>query len=178
MAGTGMNNYTLLLILLWLPAQLAFGQGDIAPAYEKMLGKTYEKAFPVIQPQQAQALVGNSEVVFLDTRELEEYQVSHIPDAIHVGYQKIDWQKIQQLDRSTKIILYCSIGVRSQSVGKEMQKLGFTDVQNLYGGLFLWADQGRELVDASNDKTREVHGYSRWWGRWVKKADVVYGTPE
>jgi len=165
--------YVLSLLLL-LFVQTLYAQSDIDAAYNNMLQKKYQQGFPVIHPEAAEVLVNNGEVTFLDTREVDEYAVSHIPGAVDVGYKKVAWEKIEALDKSRKIIVYCSVGIRSEAIGKQLLQKGFTDVYNLYGGIFLWADQGRELIDSEGNKTSKVHGYNRWWGRWVKKAKVVY----
>lgn len=165
--------YLLSLLLLIFP-QVLFAQTEIDAAYNKMLQKKYQQGFPVISTEDAQVLINNSEVIFLDIREPVEYALSHIPGAINVGYQKVDWEKIATLDKAAKIIVYCSIGIRSQEIGKQLQQKGFSDVSNLYGGIFLWADQGRKMQDNQGNKIAKVHGYNWWWGRWVKKAEVVY----
>ena len=165
---------SLLSLLLLLFTQALFAQTEIDAAYNKMLQKKYQQDFPVISTEDAQALMNTGKAVFLDTREPEEFAVSHLPGAINVGYQKVDWEKIATLDKTAKIIVYCSVGIRSQDIGKQIQQKGFSDVQNLYGGIFLWADQAKEMHNQEGAKTGKVHGYNRWWGRWVKKAQVVY----
>lgn len=163
-----------LILLILLPCQVLFAQSEIDPGFNKMLMKKYAQAFPVINPEEAQALIGNGSTIFLDTREMEEYSVSHLPGAIHVGYKKVDWEKIETLDKTRKVIVYCAVGIRSEDIGRQLQKRGFTDVHNLYGGIFLWADQQRPMLDETEQPTSVVHGYNWWWGRWVKKAQVVY----
>lgn len=145
---------------------------EIDKDFQKMIERKYD-AFPTIQPEDAEAKIGK-EVYFLDTRETVEFEVSHLPNAIHVGYDNLNWKKINTLDKKAEIIVYCSIGVRSQDIGKKLKEKGFKNVKNLYGGIFLWADQAREMEDQNQKSTNSVHGYNKYWGRWVKKAEVVY----
>lgn len=145
---------------------------EIDPDYKIMIERKYE--FPTISPDSASMILNKSNVIFLDTREPEEYNVSHLPNAILFGYDNPNWKAVDTISKDKKVIVYCSIGVRSQNIAKELKEKGFDDVKNLYGGIFLWADQSREMVDDNNNETSKVHGYNKFWGRWVKKAETVY----
>ncbi len=91
-----------------------------------------------------------------------------------LGYKHPNFEVITDADTSKTIIVYCSIGVRSENIGKTLNEKGYSNVFNLYGGIFLWADQFRPLQNVEKEKTKKVHGYNRFWGRWIKKAPVVY----
>lgn len=146
---------------------------EIDPDYEKMIERKYD--FPVIQPYSLLALLNNEKsIVLLDTREKREFTVSHLPNASFFGYETPNYDLINELDTSQLIVVYCSIGVRSQDVAKELQQRGFNNVFNLYGGIFLWADQFRPMFSSSNDDTDAIHGYNKYWGRWINNAPVVY----
>jgi len=54
-----------------------------------------------------------------------------------------------------------------------LKKKGYTNVKNLYGGLFYWANEKYPMVDLKENKTARIHGYNKDWGKWVK-GDVVY----
>ncbi|MEX2485927.1 MAG: rhodanese-like domain-containing protein [Brumimicrobium sp.] len=145
---------------------------EIDPDYKIMVERKYE--FPTISPDSASNILNQSNVVFFDTREPEEYNVSHLPRAILFGYDDPNWEAVDSIAKDKLVVVYCSIGVRSQNIAEELTEKGFKDVRNLYGGIFLWADQSREMVDGENNKTSKVHGYNRFWGRWVKNAETVY----
>jgi rhodanese-related sulfurtransferase len=116
-------------------------------------------------------------VVFLDTREKEEYDVSHIKGAVWVGYDNFDISSVKNLDKSKTIILYCSVGYRSEKVTKKLEKAGFKTVYNMYGGLFEWYNEGYPMVDNDEKATTQIHTYNKKWSKWVearKKEDVVY----
>lgn len=161
----------IILFVLGLSFSNLIGQ-EIDPDYKIMIEKKYD--FPTISPDSASNILDDSDVVFLDTRAAEEYNVSHIPNAIEFGYDEPNWSVLDTVDKVKRIIVYCSIGVRSQEIAEKLKDKGFSDVKNLYGGIFLWADQSREMVDKNNNETSKVHGYNRFWGRWVKKAETVY----
>lgn len=112
------------------------------------------------------------EVHIFDARELEEYEVSHIPEATFVGYQDFDPALLQAIPKNDTIVLYCSVGYRSEKIGEKLQALGYTNVYNLYGSLFEWANQDYPLVDKNGSPTRKVHTYNRNWSKWVEEGKV------
>ena len=64
-----------------------------------------------------------------------------------VGYDDFDVKRLEEISKNTKIVTYCSVGYRSERIGEKLMKQGFTDVSNLKGSLFKWANQGYELED-------------------------------
>ena len=82
-------------------------------------------------------------VILLDTREKKEYEISHIPGAIWVGYNNFKLKRVKEIAKDTKIVTYCSVGYRSERIGEKLQKAGFTDVSNLKGSIFKWVNEGK-----------------------------------
>ncbi|MGM0477836.1 MAG: rhodanese-like domain-containing protein [Bacteroidota bacterium] len=168
-----MRPLRLLLYLIVFAGGTSIVAQEIAPRYEKMLERKYD--FPTIPPDSVEEWVRQDAAFYiLDTRERPEYATSHLPQSIHVGYDQLQWEVIDTMDRDKPVVVYCSIGVRSQNVAKKMKEKGFENVKNLYGGAFLWADQFRPLEDSLGKQTDNIHGYNRFWGRWIEKAPVVY----
>jgi len=114
------------------------------------------------------------EMIFLDTRSLEEFSVSRIAGAKRVGFKEFKQDLVRDIPVDTKIVVYCSIGMRSEKVVEKMEELGYKDVSNLYGGIFEWVNQGYPVVDKNNDTTSEVHGFSRIWSIWLDRGRVIY----
>lgn len=112
--------------------------------------------------------------LIFDTREKAEYNMSHLPNAIHIGYEKFDLESFEKkYSKNSKIVLYCSLGVRSERIGIQLQKAGFQSVKNLYGGIFQWGDFGFPLFNSSNEITERVHVYSSKWKKYLFKAKAV-----
>jgi len=114
----------------------------------------------------------DSEVIFLDARELEEYNVSHIPNAIHIGYDHFKMSSMKEIPKDSEIVVYCSIGYRSEKIGEKLQRMGYTKVQNLYGSIFEWANQGQPLQSTSGLPINKVHTYNRSWSKWMDNSDL------
>jgi rhodanese-related sulfurtransferase len=113
-------------------------------------------------------------VLLLDAREVSEYQVSHLSGARQVGYDKFDISVLKDVSKDRDIVVYCSVGYRSEKIAERLVEGGYTRVSNLYGGIFEWVNQGNEVVDMSEKKTDRVHAYSSSWGVWLNKGIKVY----
>ncbi len=111
-------------------------------------------------------------MVVLDTRPKKEFVVSHIPGARHVGYSKFKLKRIQDIPKDQPIVLYCSVGYRSEKIGERLQKAGYTQVYNLYGSLFEWANRDYPLEDEAGETTLKVHTYNRDWSQWVEEGPL------
>lgn len=109
----------------------------------------------------------------LDTRKIAEYEISHLPGAIWVG-EVLDVKNLKDIDKSKPIVVYCTIGVRSENYGEQLLKNGFSDVKNLHGSIFSWKDAGFKLVDLNNKETDKVHTYSKEWSKYLKTGKKVY----
>ncbi len=112
--------------------------------------------------------------LFLDAREISEYNVSHIANAVFVGYKNFNQTALSKLNKNSPLIVYCSIGKRSEEITAKLLEQGFTNVQNLYGGIFEWVNQGYPVFDLQNKPTVKVHAYGRFWGQFLNKGEKVY----
>ncbi|MBX9779108.1 MAG: rhodanese-like domain-containing protein [Chitinophagaceae bacterium] len=110
---------------------------------------------------------------FIDTREVEEYTISHIENAIFVGYNDFSLQPIAHLNKSAMIIAYCSIGFRSEKVVEKLMAANYTNVHNLYGGIFEWVNQGYKVKNATGF-TDNVHTFNMVWSHWLLKGVKIY----
>lgn len=111
--------------------------------------------------------------VLLDTRAKAEYEVSHLKNAIWVGYKAFDKSKIEHLDKSKTVIVYCSIGVRSEQIGEKLQALGFENIKNLYGGIFEWVNEGYPVF-LKGLQTQKIHAFNKSWSKSLKRGQKVF----
>jgi len=116
----------------------------------------------------------SSSIVLLDTRAKEEYEVSHIEGSEFHDYSSFDASNLKEVSKSDTIVVYCSIGYRSEKIGEKLQEAGYTNVYNLYGGIFHWINEGGVLINNQNDTTYKVHAYNYVWGKFLKKGEKVY----
>ena len=138
--------------------------------FDQKVANTIRFTVPLIGVQELQSKAGK--MFIFDTREWEEYQVSRIPGARFLGYDEFDAKLLQDLPKDTPIVLYCSIGYRSEKIGEKLQKMGFTQVYNLYGSIFEWANQGLPLEDERGNRTQRIHTYNQRWSQWVDSDGI------
>jgi rhodanese-related sulfurtransferase len=140
-------------------------------AYNLTLKTLLSHSVPEVNASQVK---GMKDVLLLDAREWNEYHVSHIRNAIYVGYDQFEPGRVKSIDKSQKIVVYCSVGYRSEKISEKLKQAGFTDVSNLYGGIFEWVNQGNPVVDEKGEETKKIHAYSKTWGVWLNQGVKVY----
>ncbi len=146
-------------------------QTSYAPLNEKLASMVTADAV-AISPQEAKQL---QKPIFLDARELEEYQVSHLPQAWHIGYDQPQLEQLAGLDKESPLVVYCTIGYRSERMAQKLRKLGFKQVYNLYGSIYAWAMAGYPLERAGGESTQKIHTYNKKWGTYYPiEAHKVY----
>jgi rhodanese-related sulfurtransferase len=143
--------------------------------FDRKLQSLYRHTVPVIRPVVLAAEIRNGKNwLLLDCREPGEYRVSHLEGALNPGYNSFDWGALSSIPKDHPIVVYCSVGYRSERIGEQLQKAGYTRVYNLYGGIFEWVNAGYPVYAAENRPTGRVHAYSRSWGKWLQKGEKVY----
>lgn len=120
--------------------------------------------------------VTSSEIIFLDARELEEYNISHLKNAIHIGYKDFNLEQVEKQvpNKNQNIIVYCSLGIRSEVIAQKLIDVGYTNVENLFGGIFEWKNNNFKVYNLQQKETDSIHVYSKKWSKWLKKGIKVY----
>lgn len=99
--------------------------------------------------------------VLIDARGPEEFALSHLAGARRLPGP--DASAGAGLARQTAIVVYCSVGYRSARLARSLRQAGFSDVRNLEGSLFRWANLGLPLAGAGSGRPR-VHPFHPCWG--------------
>ena len=108
-------------------------------------------------------------LLLLDAREPEEYAVSHLQGAQPAPPKDEALKALQGLPVDQPIVLYCSVGYRSSELAQFLMKKGYTEIYNLEGSIFAWANEGRPVY-RGKERVKVVHPYDRTWGRLLKKS--------
>lgn len=144
-------------------------------AYDAMLKTLYKNTVKIVSVNDLQQeMKQGNRPILLDARESKEYNVSHLQGGRWVGYDDFSLTAVKNIPKNAPIVVYCSVGYRSERIGEKLQTAGYTNVRNLYGGIFEWINKGYPVYDNSQKASTKVHGYSAAWGVWVKKGEVVY----
>ncbi|MCF6279206.1 MAG: rhodanese-like domain-containing protein [Flavobacteriaceae bacterium] len=140
----------------------------------KLLIELNEETVPYISVDSLKLIL--RKVILLDAREKNEYKVSHLRGAKYVGYTNFNLKKAMKdlPEKDAKIVVYCSLGVRSEDVGEKLKNAGYTNVLNLYGGIFDWKNKDYKVYDTKEKETQKVHAFDEDWGKWLLKGEKVY----
>lgn len=94
-----------------------------------------------------QRLDVNEPFYLIDVREDHEWQMGHLPAAVHLGRGILE-RDIEAIlpDYDTDIVLYCGGGYRSALSAFNLQKMGYTRVKSLAGGIREWAEKKYPLA--------------------------------
>lgn len=85
--------------------------------------------------------------VLVDVREDHEWNEGRIPGAVHLGRGILERDAEAKFpDKNAEIVLYCGGGFRSALAADNLQKLGFTKVLSMDGGIRGWRDAGNTTV--------------------------------
>jgi len=142
--------------------------------FEAMINSLIKNSVDTIDSQSVKELLESKIAVLIDAREKEEYEVSHIPGAISVGYKNFDVNNLPEIDKDQTVIVSCSIGKRSEDIGMKLKEAGYTNVKNHYGGIFDWTNRGLPVEDTNGNEVNYVHPYNTFWGFWVNNYEKAY----
>lgn len=106
--------------------------------------------------------------LLLDVRAVEEHAVSHLAGARRAETKTDALALLADAPRDREIVLYCSVGYRSSSLASELAQAGFTNVHNLEGSIFEWANTGHVVV-RDGTPARAVHPYDADWGKLLER---------
>jgi rhodanese-related sulfurtransferase len=84
--------------------------------------------------------------LLIDVREESEFAQDHLPGAIHLGKGIIERDIEQRVpDTGAPLVLYCGGGFRSALAADNLQKMGYTNVMSMDGGIRDWRARGYPL---------------------------------
>lgn len=161
-----------LFVLFVIQFVLACGAqtGRVAnPEFDRKIDQLIGYRVPVLSVEEL--LIDTTSYYFLDAREGEEYSVSHIPGARHIGYDNFELNSVLDIPKDSPILIYCSIGYRSDRIGGRLKRAGYSNVHNLYGSIFEWANRSQPLVNNSGP-TSSLHTYNKRWSQWVTNPEI------
>jgi rhodanese-related sulfurtransferase len=97
---------------------------------------------------QVKAKLDRQEKFYLvDVREESEWEKDHLPGAIHLGKGIIERDVETRIpDCSAELVLYCGGGFRSALAADNLQKMGYTKVASMDGGIRDWRNKSYPLT--------------------------------
>jgi rhodanese-related sulfurtransferase len=92
---------------------------------------------------QATLLINREDAVVIDVRSSDEYVAGHLPESRNIPLGQLE-ERAGELDKfkDMPLIIICQTGARSDGACAKLEKLGFSKVNNLQGGINAWRDAG------------------------------------
>jgi rhodanese-related sulfurtransferase len=101
-----------------------------------------------VTPEQVREMQERNEpVVYLDVREPNEWNLGHLPGAIHLPRGNLEGKVEGLIDRGRKVVVYCARGNRSALAALTMKQMGYENVSSMALGIQGWAAIDGEIED-------------------------------
>jgi len=112
------------------------------PRFLKIVNDAKSRVKETTVDEVKQKLDHGDKVLLVDVREESEYAKDHLPGAIHLGKGVIERDiEARVPDVKTPMILYCGGGFRSAMAADNLQKMGYTNVISMDGGVREWREK-------------------------------------
>ncbi|MDX2104864.1 MAG: rhodanese-like domain-containing protein [Candidatus Melainabacteria bacterium] len=120
-----------------------------SPGFVKLVEGILDQVSEV-SAQDVHASLKNPDFVLIDVREDNEWLKDHLPGAKHMGRGIIERDIEKEIpDKEQKIVLYCGGGYRSALSAVNLQKMGYTRVLSMAGGIRGWRELNYEVSTES-----------------------------
>ena len=100
-----------------------------------------------LSPTEATIWINRRKAHVLDLRAEDAYKAGHLPGAKLVNSAQLEATiETLKLDRKRPLVLVCDTGSQARKVLSQVQKLGFSEVGVLEGGVQAWKSAALPLV--------------------------------
>lgn len=115
-------------------------------AFEQLCADARSRVREISVGEVKAKLEANTSFHFIDVREDHEWQADHAAGAQHLGRGIIE-RDIEKLapEKDAEIVLYCGGGFRSALAADNLQRMGYTHVLSMAGGIKAWRDAAYPL---------------------------------
>ena len=111
--------------------------------FQELVADAKKKITEISPTDAAQKAKSTSDAVIVDVREKDEFDESHIPDAVNMSRGMVELEVEEKFpDRNTTIICHCGGGGRSALAAESLQKMGYKNVRPMAGGFRAWKAAG------------------------------------
>jgi rhodanese-related sulfurtransferase len=136
------------------------------------LKRTIRRRFPEVRQigaaQLRDALERPDAPILIDARTAAEYAASHLRAARRAETFAEAANVLTGEAKDRAVVVYCSVGYRSSALARSLMRAGYTNVANLEGSIFEWANKGWPVYRGEQPVT-VVHPYDAAWGRLLER---------
>jgi rhodanese-related sulfurtransferase len=117
------------------------------PRFLKIVNDAKSRVKEATVDEVKQKLDDREKVLLIDVREESEFAKDHLPGAIHLGKGVIERDIERRVpDVNTPMVLYCGGGFRSAMAADNLQKMGYTNVISMDGGVREWREKNYPMA--------------------------------
>ena len=99
-----------------------------------------------VTPEEVREMQARDErVVYLDVRESNEWNLGHLPRAIHLPRGNLETKVEALIDRNQRVVIYCARGNRSALAAVTMKQMGYENVASMARGIQGWSEINGEI---------------------------------
>lgn len=138
------------------------------PGMKRMIREKFPEVRQISPTQLSEWLAQTQPPLLFDARAPKEYAVSHLLNAQPTENERQALDQLKDSSKDRQIVIYCSVGYRSSALARQLQQAGFTNVFNLEGSIFEWANEGRPVYQG-NQKVKTVHPFDQKWGTYLNR---------
>ena len=118
-----------------------------APRFLQIVNDAKSRVKETNVDQVKQKLDRGEKFMLVDVREESEFAKDHLPGAIHLGKGVVERDiEARVPDLNTPLVLYCGGGFRSALAADNLQKMGYTNVISMDGGVRGWREKGYPMT--------------------------------
>jgi rhodanese-related sulfurtransferase len=143
--------------------------------YQRLVVKALGSVDEILPWDLEEEIEQNPKLIVLDIRELDEFEMMHIKDSLHVPRGVLEGACVWNYDdtvpvlaqaRDQNIVVVCRSGNRSALAALTMQQMGFEQVRSLKLGIKGWNDNDLEMVNNQRDIV-DIDQIDEWLNRPV-----------
>ena len=118
-----------------------------APRFLKIVNDAKSRVKETTVDEVRNRLDAGEKFLLVDVREESEFSKDHLPGAIHLGKGVIERDiETRVPDLKTPLVLYCGGGFRSALAADNLQKMGYTNVISMDGGVREWREKNYPMT--------------------------------
>lgn len=118
-----------------------------APRFLKVVNDAKSRVKETSVDEVKRRLDRGEKLMLVDVREESEFAKDHLPGAIHLGKGVIERDiEARVPDLNTPLVLYCGGGFRSALAADNLQKMGYSNVISMDGGVRGWREKNYPMT--------------------------------
>ncbi len=148
--------------------------------YQRLVVKALRNVDEIMPWDLEEEIRKNPDLIILDIREQDEFDMMHIKDSIHVPRGRLEGACVWNYDdtipalaqaRDQNIVVVCRSGNRSVLAALTMQQMGFKNVRSLKLGIKGWNDNDLEMFNDCSDIV-DIDQADEWLNKPVPKSKL------